>query len=150
MNMTDAFLQIFSGLGYLGVFFLMVVESSFIPFPSEVIIPPAAYLASRGQMDIFLVIISGVLGSVLGAIINYFLAFWLGRPIIYSLTETKFSRLVFVSFRQVKKAEDFFLSYGVFSTFFGRLIPVIRQLISLPAGFCRMNFFKFVLFWKNN
>lgn len=146
LNLVNLLLEFFQSLGYGGIFLLMTIESSFIPFPSEVVIPPAAYLAFRGEMNIFLVAIFGILGSLLGAIINYFLAFFLGRPIIYALTETKFSRLILINSRKIKKAEDFFLRYGSFSTFFGRLIPVIRQLISLPAGFSKMNFLKFIFY----
>jgi len=146
LNLVNLLLDFFQSLGYSGILFLMTIESSFIPFPSEVVIPPAAYLASQGEMNIFLVVIFGILGSLLGAIINYFLAMWLGRPLIYVLTENKFSRLILINSKKVKKAEDFFLRYGGFSTFFGRLIPVVRQLISLPAGFSKMNFGKFVFY----
>lgn len=146
LDLINLLLDFFQSLGYGGILFLMTIESSFIPFPSEVVIPPAAYLASQGEMNIFLVIIFGIFGSLLGAIINYFLAMWLGRPLIYVLTETKFSRLILISSKKVKKAEDFFLRYGGFSTFFGRLIPVVRQLISLPAGFSKMNFAKFIFY----
>ena len=144
LNLVNLLLQITGNLGYTGILFLMTIESSFIPFPSEVVIPPAAYLASQGEMNMFLVIIFGILGSLLGAIINYFLAYFLGRPLIYALSETKFSRLVLINSKKIKKAENFFLRYGSFSTFFGRLVPVVRQLISLPAGFSKMNFLKFI------
>lgn len=137
----------FSGqLGYGGILLLMTVESSFIPFPSEVVIPPAAYLASQGEFNIFLVVFYGIIGSLLGAIINYFLAFYLGRAIIYRLADHKVGHFLFLSSSQVKKAEDFFAKHGGLSTFIGRLVPVVRQLISMPAGFARMSLFKFIAF----
>ena len=133
-------------MGYGGILFLMTVESSFVPFPSEVIIPPAAYLASQGEMNLYLVIIFGVLGSLLGALINYFLAFHLGRAIIYKLADHKICRFLMISCAKMKKAEKYFLDRGSLSTLIGRLIPVIRQLMSLPAGFSRMNLTKFIVF----
>ncbi|MBD3247817.1 DedA family protein [Candidatus Falkowbacteria bacterium] len=142
----DFFLQISDQLGYWGILFLMAVESSFIPFPSEVIIPPAAYLASQGQMNLYLVILFGVLGSIIGAVINYFLAMYLGRAIIYKVAGHKVSKCLFIDCSKIKKAEDYFLQHGSLSTLIGRLIPVIRQLISIPAGFARMNFTKFIIY----
>jgi len=133
-------------IGYPGIVFLMTVESSFIPFPSEIIIPPAAYLASQGQFNIYLVIIAGVAGSLIGAAINYFLAMTLGRRIVYSLAGTKISKLLLITEKKIKKAEDYFLLYGAISTFLGRLVPAVRQLISIPAGFSRMNFKKFIFY----
>ncbi len=144
--MIETILQIFSDMGYGGILFLMTIESSFIPFPSEIIIPPAAYLASQGEMNVYLVVFFGILGSLLGAIINYYLAMWLGRATVYSLTERKLAKFVLINSAKVKKAEDFFLRHGSISTFFGRLIPVIRQLISLPAGFSKMDLKKFIFF----
>lgn len=133
-------------LGYGGILLLMTIESSFIPFPSEVVIPPAAYLAAQGEMSLFLVIFYGVLGSLLGAILNYFLALYFGRAIIYKLVDHRAGRFLLLSSAQVKKAEDFFAKYGSLSTLVGRLVPVVRQLISIPAGFARMNFTKFIIF----
>ena len=133
-------------MGYGGIVFLMSIESSFIPFPSEIVIPPAAYLASLGEMNIFLVILSGIIGSLIGATINYFLAFYLGRKIVYSLVEKKIFRLIFLDEKKVLKSEEYFLKHGNFSTFFGRFIPAVRQLISIPAGFSKMNFKYFLLF----
>lgn len=138
-------LGITQGLGYWGIGILMAVESSFIPFPSEIIVPPAAYLASQGRMDIFLVFAFGVAGSVAGAIVNYWLAVWLGRPLIYRLAETKWAKLLMISPASVERAEKYFLENAGSATLVGRLIPVIRQLVSLPAGFCRMPFGRFVL-----
>jgi len=133
-------------MGYGGIVFLMSIESSFIPFPSEIVIPPAAYLASLGEMNIFLVILSGIIGSLIGATINYFLAFYLGRKIVYSLVEKKIFRFIFLDEKKVLKSEEYFLKHGNFSTFFGRFIPAVRQLISIPAGFSKMNFKYFLLF----
>lgn len=133
-------------IGYFGIVFLMTIESSFIPFPSEVVITPAAYLAHQGEMNIILVILSGILGSLLGASINYFLALTLGRKIIYSLANRKFAKLLFINEAKIKKAEDYFLKYGNVSTFIGRLVPAIRQLISIPAGFSKMSFKNFIFY----
>jgi len=140
---VEFFLTLASKLDYLGVFLLMAVESSFIPFPSEVVIPPAAYLAAQGKMNIFLVVGAGILGSLLGALINYYLAASLGRALILRLAAGRFGRIFFIDDEKIKKAENFFLRYGKTSTFFGRFIPAVRQLISLPSGFARMNLFLF-------
>lgn len=146
INIFNFFLSITEGLGYMGVFILMVVESSFIPMPSEIIIPPAAYLASLGKMNIFLIIVLGVLGSLVGAIFNYFLAYYLGRPVIYRLANHRIARFFLLNPEKIKRAEEYFLNNSKSATFIGRLIPVIRQLISLPAGFCRMPFGWFVFY----
>jgi len=121
-------------LGYPGVFLLMLLESSFIPFPSEVIMVPAGYLASKGEMDIFVVILCGALGSLVGALINYYLAALLGRPLLL-----RYGKLVLFKEETLNKMENFFKRHGHISTFTGRLIPVIRQYISLPAGLSRMH-----------
>jgi membrane protein DedA with SNARE-associated domain len=143
LELFDSFLAFFVSVNYWGVFVLMAIESSFIPFPSEIVIPPAAYLAAQGKLNIYLVILAGTLGSLLGAIINYFLALYLGRPIIYRLVNSKFAKYLLLNSEKVEKSEKFFTKYNKSSTFFGRLIPVIRQLISLPAGFSKMNIFTF-------
>jgi membrane protein DedA with SNARE-associated domain len=140
------FLGITSKLSYWGVFLLMSVESSFIPFPSEVVIPPAAYLAFQGEMNIFLVVLFGVLGSLFGASINYFLARCFGRVIVYKLASTKLAKLLFLNEKNILKSENYFRKYGSFSTFLGRLLPAVRQLISLPAGFSRMSYSSFLFF----
>ena len=131
-------------LGYWGVGILMTVESSFLPFPSEIVVPPAAYLASRGEMNVFIVVLAGVLGSVLGAVINYFLAVSLGRFVVYRLAGHRLAKFIFISVDKLERAERYFLKNSNAATFFGRLIPVIRQLVSIPAGFCRMPFGRFV------
>ncbi len=137
---------IFSVLGYKSIFILMAIESSFIPFPSEIVIPPAAYLASRGELQIYLVVFFGILGSLVGSIINYFLAYYLGRVVVYKLAKKKFFKFLLIDTQKIKTAEDFFLKYDVLSTFIGRFIPAVRQLISIPAGFSKMDFKKFCFF----
>ncbi len=137
-----------NNINYATITMLMTVESSFIPFPSEVVIPPAAYIASKpeSKINIFLVVLFGTIGSLIGAYINYFLALWLGRPVIYKFADSKLGHLCLLSSEKVKKAEDYFVKHGKVSTFIGRLIPGIRQLISIPAGLSKMNFFAFTLY----
>jgi len=125
-------------LGYPGIIFMMALESSFFPFPSEIVIPPAAYLASRGEMDLSMIILCGVIGSLLGAVLNYWIALKLGRPFF-----EKYGRYFFVKQASLHKADLFFEKHGPISIFTGRLLPVIRQYISLPAGLTEMNFFMF-------
>ena len=146
MHIVQYLLSITADLGYLGIVFLMAIESSFIPFPSEVVIPPAAYLAALGQMNIFLVILSGIIGSLIGACFNYYLAMTLGRRIIYSLARKKIARLFLIDEEKIKTAETYFVHNGASSTFIGRLVPAVRQLISIPAGFSQMDFKKFLFF----
>lgn len=124
--------------GYPGIVMLMALESSFFPFPSEVVIPPAAYLAASGKMNVGMVILCGTLGSLLGAVFNYWLALKFGRPFFEN-----HGRYLLVSARSLEKADRFFEHYGHISTFVGRLLPGIRQYISLPAGLARMNVFVF-------
>ncbi|MDP1558578.1 MAG: DedA family protein [Nitrosomonas sp.] len=123
-----------SSLGYFGIFILMLLESSFVPFPSEIIMIPAGYLAFKGEMHIMLVIPCGILGSLVGALINYYLAIKLGRPLLLH-----YGKYVMFKDDDLLRMEDFFFRHGHISTFTGRLIPVIRQYISLPAGLARMN-----------
>jgi membrane protein DedA with SNARE-associated domain len=124
--------------GYSGIVMLMALESSFFPFPSEVVIPPAAYLAATGKMNIGMVILCGTIGSLLGAVFNYWVALRFGRPFFQ-----KYGRYLLVSYRSLEKADRFFEHHGHISTFVGRLLPGIRQYISLPAGLARMNIFAF-------
>lgn len=136
---------------YLFVFIFMMIESSFIPFPSEVVVPPAAYLActntgAGGDMNIFLVVVMATLGALCGAFINYFLALWVGRPIVYAFADSKFGHACLIDRQKVEKAEKYFDEHGAVSTFVGRLIPAIRQLISIPAGLARMNIGVFAIF----
>lgn len=136
---------------YLFVFVFMVIESSFIPFPSEVVVPPAAYLACTNAgagagMNVFLVVIVATLGALVGAFINYFLALWIGRPVVYAFSDSKVAHALLINREKVEKAENYFDRHGAISTFIGRLIPAIRQLISIPAGIARMNIFQFAIF----
>jgi membrane protein DedA with SNARE-associated domain len=137
-----------NNINYTNITLLMIVESSFIPFPSEVVIPPAAYIASKPDSDlnIFLVVLFGTIGALIGAYANYFLALWLGRPIIYKFADSKIGHLCLLSGAKVQKAEDYFVKHGKLSTFIGRLLPGIRQLISIPAGLAKMNFLSFTLY----
>lgn len=125
-------------MGYWGIFFLMFLESTFFPFPSEIIMIPAGYLAFKGEMNIYLVILVGILGSLGGALLNYYLAQSLGRKLIL-----KFGKYFFIKEDTLDKLDVFFVKHGEISTFTGRLIPGIRQLISLPAGLAGMNIAKF-------
>jgi len=125
-------------MGYLGIFLLMFLESTFFPFPSEIIMIPAGYLAYQGEMNLYMVILVGILGSVAGALLNYYLAMQLGRKIIL-----KYGKYFFIKEETLDKLDTFFAKHGEISTFTGRLIPGIRQLISLPAGLARMKLAKF-------
>ncbi len=135
-------------MNYGTVTLLMAVESSFIPFPSEVVVPPAAYkaLEEESDMNIVLVVVFATLGAICGALVNYFLALWLGRPIIYKFVETRFGKMCLLSKEKVEKAEKYFDKHGKSSTFIGRLVPGIRQLISIPAGLAKMNLISFTCF----
>ncbi len=132
---------------YLFVFVFMIIESSFIPFPSELVVPPAAYLAvTKGDMNLFLVVLVATAGALVGAIINYLLALWIGRPVVYAFANSRVGHACLIDQQKVEKAEDYFDRHGAISTFLGRLIPAVRQLISIPAGLARMNFAQFCLF----
>ncbi|HBY01182.1 MAG TPA: hypothetical protein DEG92_01310 [Rikenellaceae bacterium] len=133
-------------LNYWTITLLMAIESSFIPFPSEVVIPPAAYKAAEGELNIFLVVFFGTLGALIGAIINYYIAYFLGRPILYKLAKSRLGRILLIDEHKVHKAEDYFIKRGALSTFIGRLLPAVRQLISLPAGLAKMKLSKFILY----
>lgn len=133
-------------MNYATVTLLMTVESSFIPFPSEIVVPPAAWKAAQGGLNVVLVAFCGTLGSIFGALFNYYFARFLGRKVIYSFANTRIAHFILIDAAAVKKAEDFFLKYGKLSTFVGRLIPGIRQLISLPAGLAKMDMKSFLLF----
>ena len=133
-------------LNYFWVMALMAIESSFIPFPSEVVVPPAAYKAATGEMDLFLVILFATIGSDIGALVNYCLAKYLGRPIVYKFAASRLGRLCLLSPEKVEKAEGYFIKNGVTSTLVGRLVPGIRQLISIPAGLSGMPVGRFLLY----
>lgn len=135
-------------LNYWWVFVFMAIESSFIPFPSEVVVPPAAFLAMTpdNPMNIFFVVIVATLGADVGALVNYYLAKWLGRPIIYRFADSRVGRMCLLSRESVENAEQYFRKHGAASTFFGRLIPAVRQLISIPAGLANMRMAPFLLY----
>ena len=144
-------------LNYGTVTLLMTIESSFIPFPSEVIVPPAAYQACNSEnealyvtsskfVNVLLIILFATLGALIGALINYVLALWLGRPIIYWFADSKVGHMLLLDSAKVQKAEDYFREHGNVSTLVGRFIPAIRQLISIPAGLAKMHIGKFILF----
>ncbi len=128
-------------LGYPGIFLLMAMESSVIPIPSELVMPPAGYLAQQGEMNMFVAILCGTLGSLVGAYANYFASHYLGRPLIL-----KYGKYVWITEEKFAKVETFFHKHGEISTFIGRLLPVIRHLISLPAGLAGMHHWKFALY----
>jgi membrane protein DedA with SNARE-associated domain len=133
---------------YLFVFVFMVIESSFIPFPSEIVVPPAAYLACQpgNPMDVYLVVAVATAGAIVGAVINYVLALWIGRPIVYMFANSGIGHACLIDQAKVENAERYFDKHGAISTFIGRLVPAVRQLISIPAGLSRMNIAKFILF----
>ena len=134
-------LEALLALGYPGIVVLMAMESSVLPVPSELVMPPAGYWAAKGEMNFVLVVAGGVLGSILGALANYFVARWLGRGLV-----RRFGKYVLLSERALERSERFFARHGEFSTFVGRMVPVVRHLISIPAGLHGMPIPKFVLF----
>ena len=141
-NAGEFFAWFVDNANYLFVFLFMVVESSFIPFPSEVVVPPAAYLACASPdsgMNVYLVVFFATLGALCGAFINYYLALWIGRPVVYRFADSRLGHACLIDSAKVDKAERYFDAHGAVSTFVGRLIPAIRQLISIPAGLARMN-----------
>jgi membrane protein DedA with SNARE-associated domain len=143
-------------MNYGSIVALMTIESSFIPFPSEVVIPPAAYVAEDPNsavcvtdnyiVNVALIVLFGTIGAMLGAIINYLLSMWLGRAIIYAFVDSKVGHMLLLSREKLEKAETYFNEHGKVSTFVGRLIPGIRQLISIPAGLSKMPFGQFLLY----
>jgi len=140
-ELAQQLVDLIFGWGYLGIFIMMAIESSFIPFPSEIVLIPAGYLASQGEMNITYIMMSAILGSLLGAFVNYFLAFTLGRRFLL-----RYGKYFFISPETLEKMERFFKKHGHISTFTGRLIPGIRQLISIPAGLAKMDLLEFSLF----
>ena len=134
-------------LNYGWIVLFMTIESSFIPFPSEVVMIPAAYMAAEtGEMSFPMIILCGTIGALLGALINYVLAYFLGRPIVYAFANSRFGHMCLIDAEKVKKAEDYFDKHGAVSTLIGRMIPAIRQLISIPAGLAKMHLLPFILF----
>jgi membrane protein DedA with SNARE-associated domain len=135
-----------ANLNYFTVALLMLIESTFLPMPSEVVIPFAAYKAAQGDLNIFGVVLFGTIGALTGSLINYTLAYYLGRPIVYKFAESKIGRLFLLSKEKVEHAENYFLRNGKTSTFIGRLVPGIRHLISIPAGLAKMDLRSFMFY----
>lgn len=135
-------------MNYGTVTLLMTIESSFIPFPSEVVVPPAAYKATKpdSDMNIVLVVVFATLGALTGAVINYYLALFLGRPIVYKFAESKLGHMLLLDAKKIETAEKYFDKHGKSSTLIGRLVPAVRQLISIPAGLAKMNLATFLTF----
>ncbi len=133
-------------INYASIALLMGVESTVIPFPSEIIVPPAAWKAAHGELNIYGVIAAASVGALLGSLFNYFFALILGRPILYKLAATRWARLIMINEDHLLKAEKYFVKHGKVSTFIGRLVPGIRHLISIPAGIARMSLKQFCLF----
>ncbi len=148
MNSADLFLWVLDNLNYWVVTLFMAIESSFIPFPSEVVVPPAAWKAMDPEsgLNFVLVIVFATIGADLGGLVNYYLAKWLGRPIIYRFADSRIGHMCLIDRAAVEKAENFFRDHGATSTFFGRLVPAVRQLISIPAGLAGMKVGKFLLY----
>lgn len=145
--MADLIRWVLENLNYWVVTIFMAIESSFIPFPSEVVVPPAAWKSmADDSMNIFLVICFATLGADIGALINYYLARWLGRPIVYRFADSRFGHLCLIDRKKVEHAEQYFRDHGAASTFFGRLIPAVRQLISIPAGLAGMKLSSFLVY----
>lgn len=142
-TVTDWYMN---NMNYLTIIILMAIESSFIPFPSEIVIPPAAWKAASGGLNIYLVVISASFGALIGAIVNYYLSLWLGRTIIYNFAESRMGKMCLLSKQKIEHAEAYFIKHGRSSTLIGRLIPGIRQLISIPAGLARMDLKQFVIY----
>lgn len=140
-EIIDFIVKTVGDLGYWGIFMMMFLESSFFPFPSEVVMIPAGYLAYKGEMNLFLAVFAGIAGSLVGAVFNYFLAMRFGRAFIQ-----RYGKYVLIKEETLQKMEDFFAKHGHISTFSGRLIPAVRQYISLPAGLAKMNLLKFSLY----
>lgn len=145
---NDFFRWFVDNANYWFVFVFMIIESSFIPFPSELVVPPAAYLAMQqgSSMNIYMVVVVASLGALVGALINYYLALWIGRPVVYAFANSRLGHMLLLDTEKVNKAEQYFDKHGAISTFIGRLIPAVRQLISIPAGLSRMNIGTFSIF----
>ncbi|WP_455497327.1 DedA family protein [Coprobacter sp.] len=133
-------------LNYWTITLLMAIESSFIPFPSEIVVPPAAYKAAAGELNIYLVVLFATIGANIGALVNYYLAMWIGRPLIYRFAGSRIGHMCLIDKASVVKAEKFFDDNGRISTFVGRLVPAVRQLISIPAGLARMKLSTFLIY----
>ncbi len=147
MDSAELIKWVLENLDYWVVVIFMAIESSFIPFPSEVIVPPAAWKSMvDGEMNIFLVVIFATIGADIGALFNYYLAKWLGRPVVYKFADSRIGHMCLIDRQSVERAEQYFRDHGAASTFFGRLIPAVRQLISIPAGLAGMRMDHFLLY----
>ena len=135
-----------NNLTYPNILLLMLLESTVVPVPSELVVAPAAFNAASGQLNVFLIVLFATVGAVIGASINYFVALYVGRPVIYRFANSRWGKMCLLSQEKVEKSERYFDRHGVAATLTGRLIPGIRHLISLPAGLARMNYGKFVLY----
>lgn len=135
-----------ANLNYWTIFLLMAIESSFIPFPSEIVVPFAAWKAAEGTLSLAGLMLASTAGAMTGAVFNYYLALWLGRPVLYRLADTRWAHFLLIDRTNLEKAENYFVKHGKSSTFIGRLVPAVRQLISLPAGLARMKIGTFLLF----
>ncbi len=135
-----------ANLNYFTIALLMAIESTFLPLPSEIVIPFAAYKAAEGNLNVFLVVLFGTIGALIGSLFNYYLAKYLGRLLVYKLANTRFAHLFLINQQKVEEAENYFIENGKTSTFIGRLVPGIRHLISIPAGLARMNIKDFILY----
>lgn len=135
-----------SHLNYFTIALLMAIESTFLPLPSEIVVPFAAYKAGQGDLNVFLVIFFGTLGALSGSMINYTIAYYLGRPLVYKFAGSKLGKIFLLSVEKVEHAEKFFIRNGKTSTFIGRLVPGVRHLISIPAGLAKMNLRDFLTF----
>ncbi len=138
--------SLLNNLNYGTILFLMLLESTVIPVPSEFVVTPAAYHAAGGNMDVFLVILFATIGADLGASLNYVVAYYVGRPVIYKFANSKWGKMCLLNQEKVEKSERYFDEHGVVATLTGRLIPGIRHLISIPAGLAKMNYWKFLLY----
>jgi membrane protein DedA with SNARE-associated domain len=138
--------SLLSNLNYGTILLLMLLESTVIPVPSELVVAPAAYHAAGGSLNVFLVVLFATIGADLGASINYFVALYVGRPVIYKFANSKWGKMCLLNQEKVEKSERYFDDHGIVATLTGRLIPGIRHLISLPAGLARMNYWKFLLY----
>lgn len=143
MNIITSLLD---NLNYGTILFLMMLESTVIPVPSELVVSPAAYYAAGGHLNVFLIILFATIGADLGATINYVVAYYVGRPVIYRFAESKLGKLCLLNQKKVEHSEEYFNNHGVAATLTGRLIPGIRHLISIPAGLAKMNYWKFLLY----
>ena len=143
MNFISSLL---GNLNYGTILFLMLLESTVVPVPSEFVVTPAAYHAAGGNLDVFLVILFATIGADLGASINYVVAYYVGRPVIYSFANRKWGKMCLLNQEKVEKSEKYFDDHGIVATLTGRLIPGIRHLISIPAGLAKMNYWKFLLY----